>query len=283
MGSPFISRAATVASFMLFASAASHAVPAQAVLRGVLYDDATGTRLRGSVMLVDPSSDAAVVHTTTDSLGQFSMQTASGVFQIAAVRPGYTSVLSAPIRFANGERITVRVPIAVNGDPQHQIGVLEHVRPDQKAQTAEALERAAALDGGFESRRASGLGLQYDRKALDASRVTSVGEFLQGVPGLSVRDPNFTSSMQMNRSSALMAGSSRNSPIAACHLGWFVDGHRMDLPGGQTDPLTDGLGSIQLNAVAALEIFRGLAELPAEFSAPDLRCGAVAIWTKRGP
>src|SRR3954471_3991216 len=87
-------------------------VHAQAVIRGTLYNDATGTPVRGTVMLVDPATDAAVVHTVTDSLGQFALQTSRGTFQLAAVHPGFTAVLSAPIALNNGERLTLRVPIA---------------------------------------------------------------------------------------------------------------------------------------------------------------------------
>ncbi len=281
MGSPFISRATSIAALILSASVAPSVLPSQAVLRGVLYDDSTGTRVRGTVMLVDPSNDAAVVHTTTDSLGQFSLQIRSGVYQIAAVLPGYTSVLSAPVRFVDGERLTVRVPIAVNGDPHHQIGVVEHVKPGQDATSAEARQQAAA-NGGLESHRSSGLGLQFDRQTLDKSSAATVGEFLQGVPGLMVKDPTSTASMQLSRNAALSAGGARTLSAAACHVAWFLDGHRMDVPGMKIDPATDGLGSMQLDAVSALEVFRGISELPAELSAPDLRCGAVAIWTKRG-
>lgn len=283
MGWPFISRATTVATMILLASAAPRAALSQAVLRGVLYDDAKGTPVRGTVMLVDPSSDAAVVHTTTDSLGQFSFEMASGVYQIAAVRPGYTSVLSAPIRFLIGERLTVRVPIAVNGDPQHQIGVIDHVRPDQKAvQATDAAQRNSATPG-FESRRSGGLGLQFDRAMLEKSNATTVAEFLRSVPGFTVRDPNSTASIRLSRNAGLTGGTSKALATATCHIGWFLDGHRIDLPGGRMDPLTDGLGSMSLDGVTALEVFRGVSELPAEFSAPDLRCGAVAIWSKHGP
>lgn len=280
MGSSLISRATTVAAMILLAPAARVAL-SQAVLRGVLYDDAKGTPVRGTIMLVDPSSDAAVVHTTTDSLGQFSLEMAGGVYQIAAVRPGYTSVLSAPIRFRKGERLTVRVPIAVTGDPQHQIGVLEHVKPDQNAASTLDVPQQNSAAAGFESRRSNGLGLQFDREAIEKSNTTTVGEFLQSVPGFTVRDPNSTASMRLSRNGGLLGGTSRVLAAVSCHIGWFLDGRRIDLPSGRMDPLTDGLGTMPLDAVSALEVFRGVSEIPAEFSAPDLRCGAVAIWTKR--
>jgi hypothetical protein len=33
--------------------------------------------------------------------------------------------------------------------------------------------------------------------------------------------------------------------------------------------------------VEAIEIFKGLASVPAEFLNPQSRCGVIAIWTKR--
>jgi hypothetical protein len=280
MGFRFCRRAAGSVSFILSAIVAPAALSAQAVVRGVLYDDATGAPLRGTVMLVDPATDAAVVHSTTDSLGQFDLKTSTGVYQIAAVRPGYTSVLSAPIQLMNGERMTIRVPIAENGDPQHHIGVLEHVKPDAAARAAQMMRQAIDM-GGFESRRAVGTGLHYTRKDFDKTTVATLGEFLQTVPGLSVRDPESTASMSSlrNAMSSVLTGGPQG--VGACHLGWFIDGHRMDLP-GRIDPITDGLGTMQLDNIEALEIFRGLSEMPPEFAEPDLRCGAIAVWTRHG-
>ena len=86
------------------------------------------------------------------------------------------------------------------------------------------------------------------------------------------------SSVQMSRSAGTPMWNASGSP---CHVGWFVDGRRMDLP-GRSDPLTDGLGSMHLDTIDGLEVFRGVSEMPAEFAAPDLRCGAIAVWTRRG-
>jgi len=38
---------------------------------------------------------------------------------------------------------------------------------------------------------------------------------------------------------------------------------------------------VPLDAVEAVEVFRGLSETPAQFADPDLRCGVVAIWSRR--
>lgn len=272
-------RAAAAATLFVGAVSASR-VGAQAVIRGVLYDDSTGVPLRGTVMLVDPATDAPVVHTPTDSVGMFELKTHVGVYQIAAVREGYKSVLSAPVHLQDGERITVRVPIASSGDPRHQIGVVEHIRPNAGAAN---LSAGSALDQvGYNMRKSSGLGLHYDQRDFDKTDFTTLGEFLQSVPGLAVGDPTSTSSMRMSRAMAGSVGAlaASGSSLASCHVGWFVDGYRTDIP-GQSDPLTDGLGLMDLRSIKAVEIFRGISEMPAQFASPDLTCGAVAIWTMK--
>src|ERR1043166_5906587 len=103
-------------------------VPAQAVLRGYLYDDSTGARLRGSIVLVDPATDAPIAHTPTDSLGQFLLKVGAGQYQISAIREGYHTTLSRAVVFNDGEQMTVRIPIARDGDAHNHIGVLEHTR-----------------------------------------------------------------------------------------------------------------------------------------------------------
>ncbi len=277
-----VRRGAIVAGLSLTTMAGlSNTSAAQATIRGLLYDDATGTPLRGTVMLVDPSTDAAVVHVTTDSAGRFSMQSRMGTYQIGAVHPGYQRMLSAPISLVNGESMTIRIPIAEQGDPVHRIGVTEHVKPD--APTSEALEKRRREDqmGGFDSRRAVGTGLHYDRAQIEKSVFHTLGEFLQAVPGFRVLDPNSTNSMMLSRSSGMTLASGISGSVVSCRLGWFIDGHRMDLP-GRSDPITDGLGSMSLDTIEGIEVFRGLSEMPSEFAAPDLRCGAIAVWTRHG-
>ena len=275
MGFEFRYRTASAVAFACTMLAVSSA-GAQAVVRGYLYDDATGRPIAGTVMLVDPSTDAAVAHAATDSSGQFHLQMRASTYQLAAVHPGYKSVLSAPIRFQDGERLTVRIPIAESGDPQNKIGVTEHVRPAP----VKAAETTRLDNDGVAGRKAAGVGLQYNHDDFDKTNFQSLGQFLQTVPGLRVADPRSASTMAMTRTGASMVNSALSSRIADCHVGWFMDGHRMDLP-GRTDPLTDGLASLPLDAVRAVEVFRGLSETPAQFADPDLRCGVVAIWTQR--
>jgi len=274
MGSQ-LNSCARAAYLALVALAAPATIAAQVVVRGIVYDDSTGARLAAAgVLLVDPRTDAPVANTKTDSVGQFILKSSKGVYQIAAVREGYTSVLSAPVDFVDGEQLTIRIPIATGGDPRNRIGVLEHTKAT--AASSRSADNVGGL-AGVARRRLVGTGVQYDRSQLEKSTAQTVGQFLEAVPGVSIRDPNVTSSVQMTRGV--------NSPTtvrgpSSCHVGWFIDGQRIDRQG--SNPLTDGLSAIRLDDVEALEVFRGLAEMPPEFAAPDLRCGAVALWMRRG-
>jgi len=264
-------RAVATAVFAIASCLIPSTATAQAIIRGTLYDDVTGLPLQGTVMLVDPNTDAAVVHTPTDSLGNFQLKARTGQYRIAAIRPGYKSVLSAAVPLENGEKLTIRVPIAIDRDPQHQIGVTEHIRPG-----SENGEPKPPMMSAADVRRKSGIGVHYTRTNLEKSGVHTLGQFLMTVPGLTVMSPTSASTMQMRRNAVLGEVGTPGS----CHLGWFVDGLRMDLP-GRTDPMTDGLASWDLESIESVEVFRGISEMPAEFAAPDLRCGAISIWTRR--
>jgi len=141
-------------------------------------------------------------------------------------------------------------------------------------------EMARAANDGVASRKAAGIGLQYNHDDFDKTNYQTLGQFLQSVPGLRVADPRSASTMAMTRSTSTMVQNTLGSRGSDCHVGWYVDGHRMDLP-GRTDPMTDGLASFSLDGIEAVEVFRGLSETPAQFADPDLRCGVVAVWTRR--
>jgi hypothetical protein len=260
---------------------------AQFVLKGTLYHDVTGAPVRGTVMLIDPSTDAPVAHVVTDSSGQFVLKVSAGTYQIAAVRDGFSSTLSSPVAFQNGERLTIRIPLAVDGDPKHPIGVIEHAQLDELGGGGGGggvrSGGAEVSDAGrqeYDARQSMhGPGLRYTRADLARSSYGTLGEFLERIPGLSMSDPSSAGSVQMSRSMTA-AGGALPAIGSSCHVGWFIDGHRMDY-GTTIDPSTDAIGRMQLESINAVEVFRGLSEMPTELASPDLQCGAVAIWTRR--
>ena len=255
---------------------------AQAVLRGVLYDDSTGTPLHGgAVVLVDPGSDAPVYHTQADSTGAFSLNIEhAGTYQIAAIHEGYQSILSGPVPFQSGDRLTVKIPIAVGGNPVHHIGVTEHVTSLASASTAAPMEaRRTEQETMLAHRSHSGLGIVYDHQKLLSMSVHSVGDVLAMTPGVGVDDPTGASSaaVQMRQSELNIGSGGAASDV--CHVGWFLNGQRYDRP--DDNSAMYALTGLSIKEVDAIEVYRSISEVPAEYADADLRCGVVAIWTVR--
>jgi hypothetical protein len=107
-----------------------------------------------------------------------------------------------------------------------------------------------------------------------------VGDVLAMTPGVGVDDPmggrGSAVRMRQNDFGFGMAAAG-SAPI--CHVGWFLDGQRYDRP-GMSGPM-DALTGLSIKDVQAIEVYRGISEVPAEYAAADLRCGVVAVWTMR--
>jgi hypothetical protein len=262
----------------IVALVSAHAVSAQAVIRGYLYDDSTGARLRGgAIVLVDPVTDAPVANARTDSLGTFVVSVGAGKYHISAIVERYQTVMSRPVPLSNGEQLTIRIPIAREGDPRNPIGVLEHTRT-QSGDLPEA--RSAGLDAGrVAERKRLGNGLIFDRSQLDRTNAQTLGDLLRALPGIAVSSTPTQQGVAMRRT--MGSTTTQSGRVDNCRVGWFMDGRRIDRP-GIVDPIAEGMLSIPVVDLEAVEVFRGLSEMPAEFAQPDLRCGAVSLWTRRG-
>ena len=59
----------------------------------------------------------------------------------------------------------------------------------------------------------------------------------------------------------------------------YLDGIRVHRPGSGPMHVLWDVSSLDLEA---LEVYKGPASVPPEFSGSDAACGAIVIWTKRG-
>jgi len=127
---------------------------------------------------------------------------------------------------------------------------------------------------GFYRRRARGLGWFLDRKEIESRRAREVSDLLRSVPGVRVTPgPGSTGNVAMSRSAALLAH-------RGCRIGYFVDGIRI--------PAADAFRLDELSPmdIEAIEVYRGVSEVPAIFLRKGDECGVVVVWTRdpsRGP
>jgi hypothetical protein len=99
----------------------------------------------------------------------------------------------------------------------------------------------------------------------------SLGEALQGISSLKIRKVGWEWRIVNARCST---GSLSNEPVI------YVDGVKVHTP-GSGDPMYI-LRELSGLDIEAIEVYRGPASVPAEFSGLDSACGAVVVWTKRG-
>jgi len=111
-----------------------------------------------------------------------------------------------------------------------------------------------------------GLGHFITREDIEAWRPSRTSAALSHVPGIHV-----TCGGGFRGCLPTVAGSSCNQLVL------FLDGVKFTLLDDSIDDF------VTPNDIAAIEVYRGLGDLASEFADPDAqRCGAVAIWTRRG-
>ncbi len=157
--------------------------------------------------------------------------------------------------------------------------------------------RAPARDlTGFEIRRRGGRGYFMDEEQIRQRHVTSTADLFVGIPGVQVVMSGANGVVLFQRS----AGGVGKYPSGACYPQLYVDG--MPRYTGIEDPATGDLiavgrvinqqglynpdvGPGQLvrpEEIAAIEVYRGTADAPPEFSKYDSGCGVIVMWTRRG-
>ncbi|HEU4563632.1 MAG TPA: carboxypeptidase regulatory-like domain-containing protein [Gemmatimonadaceae bacterium] len=129
------------------------------------------------------------------------------------------------------------------------------------------------LMAGFEERRRLGLGTFITREQLEKRGGATLPELLREIPGIAVAySPRTRAS----------ARSIRSATGRGCSAVVFLDGTRMN--GAEDSPQFVRLvmESITANTIEAIEIYKDRAELPPQFGHPEVRCGAIVVWTRRG-
>lgn len=197
--------------------------------------------------------------TATNDRGVFLMDgVPSGVEVIEVAALGYATQREA-IRVMGGR--AQQVDVRLSTEPLELAPILVSVRP-----------RRWFLDRrGLEQRIALGAGYIMLREDIEARAPQVLGEALRGIPGVSVTrlggGVTGEYSVQL-RGAANLANQACNPMVWVDGVNWGNDGAVFrDLP------------AFELEAV---EVYRGAAEVPGEFSGQDARCGVVVVWTRRG-
>ncbi len=196
---------------------------------------------------------------TTNNRGIFFFDDVpSGVEIVEAEGLGY-AVQRESVRILGGRAQEISIRLSV--DPIDLAPILVSVRPRKWFIDRRDLEQRILL----------GTGYIMMREDIEERAPQVLGEALRGIPGV-----------QVTRLGGGMSGvyeiqfrGAANLANQACNPVVWVDGVRLGNDGSI-------FREIQAFEIEVLEVYRGPAEVPAEFAGGEARCGVVSVWTRRG-
>ena len=248
-----VRRATIFAAFLL---AKAFPLLAQATMTGIVREGSSAHPLEGVEVLINGTPHRVL----TGANGRYLLEgLPAGIYQVI-----FRSVGHIPVRM--DVLLTAGEATRANATLVRSDVVLDPITV-----TGEAVREVGLAGVGFEERRRIGLGRFIDPVELRESehlRVVDIlrchGVTIMPVPG---RGKDFYRAYHPTRRNA--AGQ-LNCPMVT-----YLDGALVVIDDLRTD--------INISSLAAVEVYRGGAQLPAQFSGAQAQCGVIVMWTRRGP
>jgi hypothetical protein len=235
--------------------------PAQ-VIQGKVIETASGKPV-ANVEVRLAVANRQLGHVVTDTTGRFVLRAnAGGLFRLSTRHVAFAP-LEADVEIGTGAMVDVVLRLAEQPTELPAIEVIARGRaPDA------SLER-----NGFYERRSAGFGVFRTPEDVERRRLFATSDLFLSVSGVRVFNAGIRGKdIRMTR------GDDPN-----CSPRIFIDNviaRRGGRAASSTDAPLDGL--VQPQDVQAVEIYRSPSETPTEYGGPDVTCGVVVIWTKRG-
>ena len=267
VGNRALRRAPLTALVALVAAAAVPAEERAANLLGYVRDFETGRPITGAAVRLESMNTEKV----TNELGFFAFTDVPlGVHSLVIKSLGYED---RRIQVGLTEDKSFETEVLLSRDPILLEGLTVRVIPRR------TFNQLRDLD----IRLARGFGRFVLRRELE-QRGGNLITLIQGMPGVRIQGSGGT---MANRTVILRRAAHLTSPAAgvitveSCYPAIFVDGRRFSRRaslGDQPIDLTEFLAS----DMDAVEVYSGTS-VPAAFGGGDAACGAILVWTRRGP
>lgn len=238
-----------------FSTLLSAPLAAQAVMSGIVREDSTARPLEGVEVLINGTPHRAL----TNADGRYRLDDLSaGIYQVIFRAVGHVPV-RMDVLLTDGESTRANATL-----------VRSDVVLDPIVVTGEALGDVGLADRGFEERRRMGLGRFIDPAELRESEHLRVADILRrhGVTVMPVQKQGKVVYLAYHPTRRNASGQ-LNCPMVT-----YLDGVLVVIEDLRTD--------VDISSLAAIEVYRGGAQLPAQFSGAQAQCGVVVLWTRRG-
>lgn len=239
-----MSLASPVRYLVLLALAAASA-NAQTSLTLIVRDAGTAAPLAGAQLVVSGVSGSTDAFGRADLLG-----VEPGQVRIEAAYSGYIALdttIAIEQSVSNLALLPLRPDLEMLGDV-----VVE----------AESVNDAVLRRRGFFERRETRSGVFRTREELDRRGASQFADVFRGVPGVRVQRRGGVTSLVSTRR-------------RGCLMQMYIDGTEMTYLAGNVD-------AVPFDDIAAVEVYRGPAEVPLEYTQTKSQetCGAVLVWTR---
>lgn len=242
------------------------AVQQQAVISGVVVEQEGEAAVAGATVIFRTAQGRIRGRAVTDDEGAFLLHSVPpGRFNLEVQHSAYQDLTSPDWEVGPADSLSVILRVDLEVIPLAPLEVVSRST------------RGAVLEA-FRFRMERGLGHFITREEIERRDPIAVSDLLREVPGVRVEGGG------RGRGRVSIGRALQHRP---CPVQLFVDGilanREASLPtggmGGLAGPVVDDF--VLPNDVEGIEIYRGLAGVPAEFVTPQAECGVVAIWTRR--
>lgn len=219
--------------------------PGTAGVIGRIFDERTNEVLLQVVLLVDSVHRDLPV----SSQGRFVLTNlAPGRHRIEIRHIGYRPLV-LEVMLAPGQVLERQFAMVFTGDRLPEISV--------ESRHSKLLPRFA----DFERRKTTGIGAYITRDEIRSRGYMNMGDALRTIKGVRVNCGAIECLIHMTRAAP------------GCYPVFYVDGRRAR-SFAESTPISD---------VQGIEVYRGAAEMPGEFTGDGAMCGVIAIWTRSAP
>jgi hypothetical protein len=248
--------------FLSPGSGQSVAVVGAQGVQGVLVDAGTGRPVPSAdVSLRDPSGRILVTG-VTNLRGFFRLETPEpGRFLFSSRALGWATLADEAVEVTRDELSVLEIRM-----------VPEALELEPVVVTAERRSFYLEMEGFYE-RMERGFGVYLPPEELDEQHRYRITDLFFRMPGTRVLEPAWGSG---GRVVYFRSGEKLNG---ICWPMVYLDHHLMS-PGGGVPAFLDEY--VAAPDVAAIEVYRSPAEIPAQFHGANAGCGVVVLWTHRG-
>jgi hypothetical protein len=247
-----------VVLWALVADPAAAQRPTPVEVRGRVIDDRTEEPIASAQVAVVAPWGQRLGTRVTDEQGRFSFAVRGAPHvRLEAARIGYQETSTPRLRFDGRTFLEVEIRLDVEAV---LLAPLEVV--------AWSVRRSPVFSG-FDDRVKRGYGSYFTRADIERRRPGMVTDLLTQLPGVHLRSSG--------SGQARIIEMAQIARMGACPVQIFMDGRLMNRSG--EIPLDELVSPAE---VEGLEVYRGLATVPADFYNEWARCGVVAVWTRRG-